>query len=484
VRAMKDVTALVAALMVCGACATVPAPPAGMYAAPDSAGTVWGDEYEEQYAEFEEPVARARGVSAEWVDGATRSTRLDAFSSGARVRLRRSRSGDFGAVSWQGSGVLREATAGHVTPSVAEGALVGDSRTSADLRAPTWTHAQGLRVEASSSPWSAMRGAGVVIAPGNFRVGLGACETRGAARRAGFASIDRSAGGITVGMAGGAMLEREISHRGGSVYVAHQSDASFACGEVALNSSGGVRTVARLVAGERREWSAIAIAGAGPAREEPLVFARRERWGAALERRDGWGWGACRTGLSSLSRRDADTDIHRRRAFWDGVWRLSSEARFELAARVTRESSLRAAGGAIASLPEEQTYDDWRARVTLRTGGAAEAGPLVENAYRLEWVQNRSGRPGTVATWTGRVRSGAIDGRLSATAHALHQDQVAYEPDVAPLSAGYYTVVAGKGATLSASLRVSLGAHAWLGAAVSKRPPGEPRLWISAGFKT
>lgn len=481
---MKAVTALVAAVMVTGSCATAPAPLVGRHAAPDSAGTVWGDEYEEQYVELEEPAARLRGIGAEWVDGATRNARLDAFSSGARVRLRSSRSGEFGTVSWEGMGLLREVTAGHVEPAAAEGALVGDSRTSADLRAPTTTHTQGLSVEASSSPWSAMRGAGVVIAPGNFRVGLGACETRGAARRVGFASIDRSASGITAGIAGGAVLEREISHRGGSVYVAHQGDASFACGEVALNSTGGVRTVARVLAGERREWSAIAIAGAGPARDLPLVFARRERWGAALERRDGWSWGACRTGLSSLSRRDAETDIHRRRAFWDGVWRLSSDARFELAARVTRESLLRAEGGVLTGLPEEQTHDDWRARVTLRTGGATEAGPLVENAYRLEWVQNRSGRPGTVATWTGRVRSGAIDGRLSATAHALHQGQVAYEPDVAPLSSGYYTVVAGKGAALSASLRVSLGLHAWLGAAFSKRPPGEPRLWISAGVKT
>jgi hypothetical protein len=166
------------------------------------------------------------------------------------------------------------------------------------------------------------------------------------------------------------------------------------------------------------------------------------------------------------------------------VWRISSDAWLELAARVTHERSTDAEGGALPALPGRATHDEWRGRITLRSGRPDESGRLIENAYRLEWVQNRSGRPGTVAAWTGRVRTSMFDGRLSATSHALHQGQVAYEPEAAPLSTGEYTTIGGKGATLSASLRVLLGPHAWLGAAWSRRPPSDSRLWISAGIKT
>ncbi|HET6462919.1 MAG TPA: hypothetical protein VFH33_03885 [Candidatus Krumholzibacteria bacterium] len=224
--------------------------------------------------------------------------------------------------------------------------------------------------------------------------------------------------------------------------------------------------------------SAIAIAGAGPANDEPLVFARKERWGAALERRDGWGWGASRAGVSTLTRRDVVSNIRRRRAFWDGEWRVTDDTRFQLAARVTREENTRASKGALASLPAQELTDEWRARATLRVFPG-----LIDNSYRLEWVQARTGKPGMIATWVWRLRAGALDTKLSASAHALQSGQVAYSTDAAPPGLVEYSSITGKGAALAASFRLWLKHHAWLGAAWSQRPPGPSRVWITLGLR-
>jgi hypothetical protein len=280
-------------------------------------------------------------------------------------------------------------------------------------------------------------------------------------------------------MLGVAAGTTEDGRAAASIYGARDTEKTFSSAELAL-SQGRARGVVRVVAGT---MSAIAIAGAGPSTDEPLVFARKERWGAALERRDGWGWGASRAGLSTLTRRDVVSDIKRRRAFWDGEWRVTSDTRLQLAARVTREEDTRAATGALASLPLHKVTDDWRARATVRVNRVLAYDWLMDNTYRLEWVQARTGKPGMIATWSFRLRAGALDTKFSASAHALESGQVAYSTDAAPPGLVEYSSITGKGASLAASLRLWLKHHAWLGAAWSQRPPGPSRVWITLGVR-
>jgi hypothetical protein len=188
--------------------------------------------------------------------------------------------------------------------------------------------------------------------------------------------------------------------------------------------------------------------------------------------------------VSTLTRRDVVSDIRRRRAFWDGEWRITGDTRLQLAARVTREETTRAVNDALASLPSHEVSDDWRARATLRAWRVTGAGRLVDNTYRLELVQNRAGKPGVIATWAWRLRTGALDTRLSASAHALEHGQVSYSTDAAPPGLVEYSAVTGKGAALGASLRLWLKRHAWLGAAWSQTPPRPSRVWITLGVRS
>ncbi len=446
----------------------------------DSAGTVWGDEYEGLAVDGGETVRTLpRGFNVEWVDGETQSARVDAFAHGASVHARSYPSGEVGSVSWRSEGVLREIVAGDFTPAIAEGALIGDPRTGGDLRASQTAHAQGLAMRPSTSFWSSMRGGGVVLGAGAYRVSLGGWEAHDEALgRVGVASLERRIHDGVLGISAGASEDRRAA---ASIYGSHDMENAFSGGELAL-SQGRARAVARVVAGDSREWSAIAIAGAGPANDEPLVFARKERWGAALERRDGWGWGASRTGVSTLTRRDVVSDIRRRRAFWDGEWRVSSDTRFQLAARITREETTRPASGTLTALPSHEVVDDWRARATLRVGSVMDNGWLTDNSYRLEWVQSRTGKPGIIATWAWRMRAGALDTKFFASAHALESGQVSYSTDTAPPGLVEYSAVTGKGALLAASFRLWLRHHARLGAAWSQRPPADSRVWITLGL--
>jgi hypothetical protein len=475
--------ACAALVLMAGACASLPSPPPGTIADEDSAGTVWGDEYEGLRLDPPEPGrSTRRGVRAEWIDGATQSARFDAFGYGASVRARSYPSGDAGSIAWQGGGPVREVAIGSISPVIADGALVGDPRTGGDLRAPTTTRSGGLSLATSSASWAAMTGAGVLVGARDWRAAAAAWQPRDdGSDRVAFASVEHHARGTTIGAAAGATERGASSHEAASLYVARDDGASFASGEVAMARE-RVRAVARVVQGERREWSAIAIAGAGPLGEEQLVFTPRERWGAALERRDLWPWGTSRGGISSLTRRAAGMNVRRRRVFWDGSWHVSDDTRFEMAARVTRESSDRGATGMLAALPAHDVRDDWRARATLRAERVDDNGRIIDNAYRLEWVQNGSGRPGTIATWTCRWRSGAMDGRLSASAYALHRGQVAYSAESASIGVAEYAAISGRGAALSASWRVSIARHAWVRAEWSKRSPDASRIWISAGF--
>jgi hypothetical protein len=183
-------------------------------------------------------------------------------------------------------------------------------------------------------------------------------------------------------------------------------------------------------------------------------------------------------GVSTLTRRDVVSDIRRRRAFWDGEWRFSSDTRLQLAARITREDNTRPVKGTLASLPSHEVTDEWRARATLRVSAG-----LTDNSYRLEWVQNRTGKPGMIAAWAWWLRAGFVDARLAASAHALAPGQVSYSAEDAPPGLVEYAPVTGKGASLAASVRLWLKHHAWLGAAWSQTPPRPQRVWITVGLR-
>jgi hypothetical protein len=462
-------------LSVLSGCASAPAvrpdaPPRDI----DSTGTVWGDEYEGLAVDGGETVRTlSRGFNIEQVQGETQTTRVDAFAHGMSVHARSYPSGEVGSVSWRGTGVVRDVTAGDFSPAIAEGALVGDPRTGGDLRAPATARTQGLAMRSSTSTWSSMRGAGVVLGGSVFRVSLAGWESHDDSR-VGVASVERLLQGGLIGLATGVSEDQRLA---ASIYGARDTEKAFASGELAL-SQNRVRAVARMVSGN---LSAIAIAGAGPANDAPFVFARKERWGAALERRDGWGWGTSRTGVSTLTRRDVVSDIRRRRAFWDGEWRITDDTRLQLAARVTREEITRPVDGALAALPSHEVSDDWRARATVRV--FLDNGWQSDNTYRLELVQNRTGKPGVIATWAWRMRAGALDTRLSASAHALESGQVSYSTDAAPPGLVEYSAVTGKGAALGASFRLWLKHHAWLGAAWSQTPPRPSRVWITLGVR-
>jgi hypothetical protein len=365
-----------------------------------------------------------------------------------------------GSVSWRSSGLVREVTAGDFSPAIAEGALIGDPRTGGDLRALATARISGLAMRPSTSTWSSMTGAGVILGANASRVSLGAWEAKDDAKSCvGVASFERLMQGGTLGVAAGTTEDRRVA---ASIYGARDVEKMFASAELAL-SQGRVRGVTRLVAGR---FSAIVIAGAGPANDAPLVFARKERWGAALERHDGWGSGTSRAGVSTLRRRDVLSDIRRRRAFWNGEWRLGDDTQLELAARFTREEDTRSVNGALTALPSREVADDWRARTTLRAQSIIANRWQSENAYRLEWVRNRIGRPGMVASWSWRMRAGALDTKLSASAHALGLGQVSYSTEDAPPGLIEYSAVT-RAQTL-ARRSVVAQTPAWLGAAWSQ----------------
>lgn len=483
-RALRR-AAVVSAVLVCGACAGSPAPrPVTPAFDDDSTGTVWGDEHEGLRVDDarSSPASRS-GLRAEWVEGDARSARADAAFAGWNASARRAPSGDVKTISWHGTAWLREVTAGDVSPSIAEGALAGDPRTGGDLRAPRSARAPGLQLRPSPSSWAAVTGAGAVVTARGARVALGGWRSREDVTRVVCASAEVPASGGVIGLAYAGAFASHPTRHAASLYASRDDGAAFMSGEVAI-SAGRVRAVARAVAGARREWSAVAIAGAGPAQKDRLDFSSRERWGAALERRDRWAGGASTAGVSSLTRRDAGASVRRRRAFFDVTWRVHDEALLDLAARVTREESDRAEGGVLVAGPERARADDWRARVTLRTREAGAGAWIIDNAYRLEWVQNRSGRPGTIATWTSALQRGGFDVRLAASAYALHRSQVTYSAETALPGSRGYEAVSGRGAALSASVHVAIAGRARLGAAWSKRPPGESRVWVSLAVRT
>jgi hypothetical protein len=371
-----------------------------------------------------------------------------------------------------------------ISPEVAEGALVGDPRAGAEPVPDASGRQHGLSVSASTSSYAAMAGGGVVVAPGRVRVSLAGWQSpRDESSRALFGSIEHRTERTTAGVAGGATIAPGVRERALSVFGARGDESSFLGGEVAM-AEGRVRGVARVVAGTSREWSAIASAGAAPSGEGRLTFGANERWGAAVERRDAWGWGSSRLRVSTSMRRAVSTDVRRRRLTWDGTWRVSPDTRVEFAARATRDVDLRAASGALAALPVLEVHDEWRARATLRSRRRLSPVWSVDNAYRIEWVEARTGRPGTMVTWTCALRAAGLEWKFAASAFALSGGQVVYSPDAAPLGAGSFEAISGRGAAMSAQFRAHLRRHASVGLSWSQRPPGEARVAVFLTLRT
>jgi hypothetical protein len=149
---------------------------------------------------------------------------------------------------------------------------------------------------------------------------------------------------------------------------------------------------------------------------------------------------------------------------------------------VTREVEIRAADRPFVSPPAAETSDEWRVRATLRAVRALAPALEVDNAYRLDLVGKRNGATGTMVTWQCSLRGASLDGRLSASAFALPAGQLAYAPNPGAVGASAVSAVSGGGATLSASMRLSLNAHARLGVSWTLRSPREGRVLVFAAL--
>jgi len=465
-------------VLVAAGCA-VPPGPVPVIDDADSTATMWGDEHPGLLVDLDDRISvPSGGAVVELVDGWTRRANATVSAQGVTARARSSSAGDVGVVEWRGHGVLRQVTAGMISPEVAEGALVGNPRAGAEPNPSASSQPRGLGVSASASSYGAMAGGGVVVAPGPLRVALAGWQLpHDASARVMLGSLEHRTERTLMGVVGGGMLSPRATGQAVSIFGARADESSFLGGEIAV-AADRVRGVARVVAGSRREWSAIASAGAVPSGEGDLAFAASERWGAAVERRDAWDGGASRLRASTSTRRGVSSEARRRRLSWDAVWPVSTDARVEFATRATRDLELHAATGRVAALPSLEVHDEWRARATLRARRPVAAGWSVENAYRLEWVEARTGRPGTMATWTCAVRAPGVEWRFAASAFALGGGQVVYSADSAPVGAASFEAVSGRGVSMSALVRARFRRHASLGVSWSQRPPGQARVSV------
>ena len=476
-RALVMLSALAAAASGCAA-----APRGGTDGEPwevDSSATVWGDEHAGLLIEDDRAEVTQDGAfNLEGVEGNARSLRLAASAGGARAQARTSATGTFGAVEWGKGGVVRHVVLGAVRPVLAEGALAGDPREAAELRARASARAGGLRLEPSSSSWGTVLGGGLVVAPGRFRASAGAWQPHAdAGVRAGFASLERRGARVVTGVAGGWFTGPGGEARAVSAFAASGAEQAFVSGEVALAPE-GTRVVARALLGERREWRALFVAGTRPPPDAGRLSGAREQWGGSVERRDTFARGTSRLLLAASTRRAPASESRRRRIAWEGNCRLSPEARLEVAARATRDLD-REVEDAVLGVPlRVEVRDEWRARATLRARRPLSSAWSVENAYRIDLVGARRERPGTLATWTCKVRWAGHECRFSASAAALREGQLGYAPNPGVVGTSAFAVVTGRAAYLSASLRSDLGAHTRLGGAWTWRGDGVHHAYL------
>jgi hypothetical protein len=93
----------------------------------------------------------------------------------------------------------------------------------------------------------------------------------------------------------------------------------------------------------------------------------------------------------------------------------------------------------------------------------------------VEIVETRAGRPGTIVAWAGSCALGAVRVSLGVRGFALRDGQAAWEPNPGLAGEAAYAALAGRGATLSAGVRVAAGPHARAGATWTARGAGPGR---------
>ena len=435
--------------------------------APDTTRAEWGDEHPGLTVDEED---EDDGPASFAIDGSFGETRGGSARAGYRhasARVRAAESTASGAAEWKGSGTLRHAVAGVVRPTVGEGALLADRRDDAQLHARPSPVVAGLSLAPSTLVWGTSVGAGVSMAMEPFVVSLGGWSVRDdPSTRAVWSSLEWRARRTTVGISAGAWrpsgLERPRTAL--SVFAGRGVDAAWVSGEVGV-THGAVRALARTVVGERHQWRAVVATGATPS---DGILTPSARWGGAIERHDAWSAATTRVIYLISVRRQSDTETHRRRVEWSGAWRVSRRVGLVLAARFTRDEETSAPPGPFVVPVSFSHDDDLRARVSLSTRDAFSPMLTVENQYRLEVIRDASDRTSVVATWVGRLRAGAFDARVRASALALRGGQVAYVSNAGLVGSNAFTAATASGTGLAASVRVALGTHAGLGVQASR----------------
>jgi hypothetical protein len=435
--------------------------------APDSTHAEWGDEHLGLVLDEEVDDDRRASFAADGVFGETRVVSARGSYRGASARVRATESTPSGAVEWKGSGTLRHAVAGVVRPTVGEGALLADRRDDAQLHARPSPTVPGLRLAPSTLVWGTSIGAGVSMAIEPIVVSVGGWSVRDdPSTRALWTSLEwsmrRTTAGVCVGAWRAASLEGRRSAL--SVFAGHHAEAGWVSAEAGV-TRGAMRALVRAVVGERHQWRAVVAAGATPA---DGILTPSARWGGAIERHDAWAAVSSRSAFLVSTRRRSDTEAHRRRVEWSGAWRVGRRVGLELAARFTRDEETSAAAGPFVVPASFSRDDDLRARVSLSTHDTFSPVLAVDNQYRLEVIRDAGGSAGLVATWVGRLRAGAFDARVRASALALRGGQVAYVSNAGLLGTSAFTATSASGTGVSASVRVALGPHAGLGAQASR----------------
>lgn len=439
---------------------------------------VWGDEYDGVLADTDlrdvEFHAARPDFAADVLMAKTPVVRARGSVGSLAARYRESDAGRAGAIEWNARrfGVV----AGAVRASLGEGAVIADARDAAGVEPRGTRSLEGLRLSPSSSRWGSVLGAGARVTVGRMRAGAGAWQSWDSANDARvFASL-----GFT--HARGVVLVAAGQSRAGpaavSLAAAHNVDGVFAAGELGV-APGGVRGVARVVAGENGAWRALVAAGVPSAAEDPSPASPGARWGGAVERRGRVGRIDARAVLSSRTRRDASLVERRQRAEWRGSLR-AGDARIEAAVRATRETTADASDVLDASVPFA-TRDDLRVRCALRTAESIGEVLRVEQTYRIDVVVSGPGPAGRVAAWAGGVRWRGLDARVQVSAFDLAPGQLAYTGRAVLPGAATFTTLSRSGVDLSASVRVRIGRVAAAGVQGVRTAAGEGRLLLQAG---
>ncbi len=444
----------------------------------DATPVVWGDEYDGVALDIDREFDAAPPASfaADATTGATDVASARMAAGPLAARLRATPDARAGAVEWRSARV--HAVAGSIRPTLADRCVLADARDAGVVIARGSRTISGLRVSPSSSTWGSVEGAGLAALVGPLRMAAAAWELRDdRAIPSAWASVDWRSRTTVAGVAAGGNRGRPETV---SCYAARVRASVLTAGEVAVGRD-GVGASLRVVAGERGEWRGAVAAGPVRAPTDSPDALARNRWGAAVERRDTWRALSSRSTLSSRTRRTPDGDDRRRRAEWAGEVRVADGVRLEFGVRATRDASLRA-----TALLEEASapdiHDDVRARVVLRTVDVTSDATRIEFAYRVDAVSTGTGgRPGLVIAWQGRMRRGPIDARVQASAHDLATGQLATIGRPALPGAASFATVSHRGADVAAAVRVTGPGPFTLGVQMVAGAPGDTQMRIQLG---